>query len=48
MLVRFTHGESVMSIATLMAKGTTDLAALFGADADSLLNHVCNGNLDRA
>ena len=32
-----------MSTVTAIAKGTTDIEALLGADADSLLNHVCKG-----
>jgi class I fructose-bisphosphate aldolase len=32
-----------MSAVTALAKGSTDIEALLGADADSLLNHVCKG-----
>jgi class I fructose-bisphosphate aldolase len=32
-----------MSTVTAIAKGTADIEALLGADADSLLNHVCKG-----
>jgi class I fructose-bisphosphate aldolase len=32
-----------MSTVTALAKGTVDIEALLGADADKLLNHVCKG-----
>jgi len=32
-----------MSTVTAIAKGATDIEALLGADADSLLDHVCKG-----
>jgi class I fructose-bisphosphate aldolase len=35
--------ESVMSAVTALAKGTIDIEAMLGADADKLLSHVCKG-----
>src|SRR5262245_26448412 len=32
-----------MSAVTALAKGSTDVEAMLGADAGSLLNHVCKG-----
>src|ERR1700694_3743172 len=43
MCVETRNGGSVMSAVTALAKGTVDIEAMLGADADKLLNHVCKG-----